>query len=147
MASLGILRQLSIFYSRQGRFDESERCVRKLLGAEPVSNDEYEEENRQTAQRTLQIIKEHKEEIAKPDQGGGCYIATACYGSYAAHEVIILRKYRDEKLLRNKIGELFVRLYYKYSPYFANRLKEHSVLNVAIKKYILDNIVKMIKTR
>lgn len=47
---------------------------------------------------------------------GGCYIATAVYGSYDCPEVWTLRRYRDEKLLNSTFGRLFVKVYYATSP-------------------------------
>ncbi len=48
--------------------------------------------------------------------GGGCFIATAAYGSYLDPHVQILRNFRDEYLLNNRPGRVFVRLYNHYSP-------------------------------
>lgn len=67
---------------------------------------------------------------AKPDEvkglldGKGCFIATAAYGSDMAPEVSQFRKFRSEVLVHSKIGREFVRLYYQYSPYWADRIKE-----------------------
>lgn len=47
---------------------------------------------------------------------GGCYIATAVYGSYDAPEVLVLRQWRDESLTRTAAGRGFIRLYYATSP-------------------------------
>lgn len=47
---------------------------------------------------------------------GGCYIATAVYGSYDCPEVWTLRRFRDEKLLETAPGRLFVKAYYTVSP-------------------------------
>jgi len=46
----------------------------------------------------------------------GCYIATAVYGSYDSSEVWILRKYRDNTLLKTFYGRIFVKFYYFISP-------------------------------
>ncbi len=47
---------------------------------------------------------------------GGCYVATAVYGSYDCPEVWTLRRYRDETLGSTWYGRLFIRLYYAISP-------------------------------
>ena len=48
--------------------------------------------------------------------GGGCYVATAVYGSYDCPEVWTLRRFRDEVLAETWYGRLFIRLYYAVSP-------------------------------
>lgn len=50
-------------------------------------------------------------------QSGGCYIATAVYGSYDCPEVWTLRRFRDNSLARTFIGRIFIRAYYFISPY------------------------------
>ena len=40
----------------------------------------------------------------------GCFIATVCYGSYNAPEVVVLRKFRDEVLSHSFAGKLFVKI-------------------------------------
>ena len=47
---------------------------------------------------------------------GGCYVATAVYGSYDCPQVWTLRRYRDFTLSKSWYGRLFVRTYYAISP-------------------------------
>lgn len=47
---------------------------------------------------------------------GGCYVATAVYGSYDCPEVWTLRRYRDYTLAETWFGRLFIFLYYAISP-------------------------------
>lgn len=47
---------------------------------------------------------------------GGCYIATAVYGSYDCPEVWTLRRFRDYKLAKSFSGRLFIKVYYTISP-------------------------------
>lgn len=47
---------------------------------------------------------------------GGCYVATAVYGSYDCPQVWTLRRYRDFTLAKSWYGRLFVRTYYAVSP-------------------------------
>ncbi|MBE6815377.1 MAG: hypothetical protein E7522_08030 [Ruminococcaceae bacterium] len=58
------------------------------------------------------------EEIDKKPTGnsGGCYVATAVYGSYDCPEVWTLRRYRDYTLAESWKGRAFIRTYYAISP-------------------------------
>ena len=47
---------------------------------------------------------------------GGCYIATAVYGSYDCPQVWTLRRYRDYTLAKTWYGRAFIRTYYTISP-------------------------------
>lgn len=47
---------------------------------------------------------------------GGCYVATAVYGSYDCPQVWTLRRYRDQFLSESLLGRAFIRLYYAVSP-------------------------------
>ncbi len=52
--------------------------------------------------------------------GGGCFIATAAFGSPLAKQVEILRVFRNQYLLTNYLGRKFVSFYYRHSPKLAN---------------------------
>ena len=47
---------------------------------------------------------------------GGCYVATAVYGSYDCPQVWTLRRFRDYTLAETWYGRLFIMLYYAISP-------------------------------
>lgn len=79
-------------------------------------------------------------------KNGGCYIATAVYGSYDAPEVMTLRRYRDETLLRSMPGRALVGTYYAMSPPLAARLKTAPLANRAVRR-VLDIVVKRVGTR
>lgn len=50
------------------------------------------------------------------EEGGGCYVATAVFGSYDCPEVWTLRRYRDYELAETWHGRLFIKAYYAISP-------------------------------
>jgi len=75
------------------------------------------------------------------DEGGGmwwwesnCFIATAAYGTPMTEEVKILSRFRDECLLTNPLGKIFVMTYYKISPPIADFIREHPVLKNVVRK-------------
>ena len=49
--------------------------------------------------------------ISTPPSSGGCYIATAVYGSYDCPQVWTLRRFRDFKLAKSLGGRIFIKLY------------------------------------
>ena len=73
----------------------------------------------------------------------GCYIATMAYGDYNHPQVMILRQFRDERLLTNWGGRLFVQFYYWISPKLVCLLKNHVRVNSLIRQ-LLDSIVSRI---
>jgi len=76
--------------------------------------------------------------------GGGCFIATAAYGSYLQKDVEFLRVFRDKYLLTNKLGKSFVDTYYHYSPPIANYIAQHDYLRTIV-RWILTGIIFIIK--
>lgn len=76
----------------------------------------------------LDDCPELKEELVRAEKkaSGGCYVATAVYGSYDCPQVWTLRRYRDDTLAKNWYGRAFIRTYYAVSPtivkWFGNTL-------------------------
>ena len=50
------------------------------------------------------------------ESSGGCYVATAVYGSYDCPQVWTLRRFRDYTLAETWYGRAFIRTYYAISP-------------------------------
>jgi len=75
--------------------------------------------------------------VDKSVGGGGCFIATAAYGSYLHPKVAELRSFRDRYLLSNAPGRLFVSLYYRLSPPVAQVIAEHEWMKGSVRLLLL----------
>jgi hypothetical protein len=67
-------------------------------------------------------------------QGGGCFVATAAYGSALQSELETLRRFRNERLIPAKVGDAFTRTYYANSPTVARRIRGSSLLRAFSRK-------------
>jgi hypothetical protein len=65
-----------------------------------------------------------------------CFIATAAYGSAAASDVLVLRSFRDDVLMKLSLGRGFVRLYERLSPSFAVQMRRRPMLRAAVRSCI-----------
>lgn len=68
--------------------------------------------------RDVEEAVQHAEMMEREEKksSGGCYVATAVYGSYDCPEVWTLRRYRDNTLASTWYGRAFIRTYYAISP-------------------------------
>ena len=65
------------------------------------------------------------------------------YGNYDHPQVIELRKYRDQVLLKNYFGKIFVKIYYSVSPHLVKKLKNQNKINKLITS-LLDKLIEKI---
>jgi len=65
------------------------------------------------------------------EAGDSCFIATAAYGSSMSEGVVVLRKLRDNVLVKNCLGKALVKSYYEISPALASYISNHQTLRTA----------------
>ena len=95
-----------------------------------------------TGEKKAAVIEEPVEEpVTVPqessEEGGGCLIATATYGSELAPQVQQLRELRDNQLLQTESGAAFMSsfndIYYSFSPIIADYERENPYFKEAVK--------------
>lgn len=79
------------------------------------------------------------EKSKKPiEQDNSCYVATLCYRSSNAKELIFYRNFRDNTLNKFLIGKWFIKTYYKLSPFLIRVLISRPKITALIKTLLLD---------
>ena len=75
--------------------------------------------------------------VAEQNEGGGCLIATAAFGSEMAPQVQFLREIRDNTVMNTQSGTAFMtgfnQFYYSFSPAVADLERENPVFKEAVK--------------
>ncbi len=74
----------------------------------------------------------------------GCYIATMVYGSYESPQVRVLRRFRDDVLLKSFVGSAFVKIYYLISPSLVEKTRKMTSVKSIIRS-ILDKVIVQLK--
>ena len=81
------------------------------------------------------MVKEVMEETT--EEGGGCLIATAAFGSELAPQVQQLRELRDNTILQTESGTAFMagfnQFYYSFSPVIADLERESPIFKEVVK--------------
>ena len=83
------------------------------------------------------ISMEEWKEQTNFNEGGGCLIATAAFGSEMAPQVQFLREIRDNTVMSTQSGATFMtgfnQFYYSFSPYVADYERENPVFKEVVK--------------
>ena len=93
-----------------------------------------------------EVEESHTEEVEESkvvtnleseENGGGCLIATAAYGSELSPQVQLLREIRDNQLLNTEAGTSFMNtfnnVYYSFSPAIADMQRESPLFKEVVK--------------
>lgn len=78
---------------------------------------------------------------APKESKGGCFIATAAYGSPLAEDVTILRAYRDEVLRGSNLGRRCISAYYYLSPPFARIIEKQDILRFLVRHLLAPAVI------
>jgi len=80
------------------------------------------------------------------ENGSWCFIATATMGSYDHPEVMELRKFRDNWLLKKPWGKTFTKYYYRYGSYSAKFIENNKLLKDISYYFIIKPLLFIVRT-
>ena len=109
----------AVQFANESDKKEARKCAKVLLDAGADANITDSKGvavyNKKTDPEIASMIKA-KFPTLEEGKSGGCYVATAVYGSYDCPEVWTLRRYRDNTLASTWYGRAFIKTYYAVSP-------------------------------
>jgi len=114
--------------------------VQEAVAEEEVMEEEVVEEVME--EEVVEEVMEEEETMmdeteVTEEEGGGCLIATATFGSELAPQVQQLRELRDNTILSTESGTAFMtgfnQFYYSFSPTIADMEREHPVFKEVMK--------------
>ncbi len=88
----------------------------------------------------------HRSSSHHSSSTGGCYVATAVYGSYDCPEVWTLRRFRDYHLKQSALGRLFIEAYYATSPTLVSWFGDRKAFQIPTRS-ILNAFVATLKRK
>jgi hypothetical protein len=98
-----------------------------------------------TMNDSYEINANFEDNSPSPPPSGGCFVATAAYGTPTAEQLDVLREFRDVVLLESTVGSQFVALYYQLSPPIADFISESSFLRTLVRELLVDPIVWVVE--
>lgn len=159
-----VLRRLSYEFSKGTALDERDFPLGDLAAGESVDVDIFVDEDLDAGFGDSSVQWSATVTAAEPDPApdnngaaggyniaglgsggsGGCFIATAAFGSYLDPQVVVLRRFRDQVLMRSAAGRAFVAWYYRVSPPLAGYIRDRAALR-ALARTALTPVVYAVK--
>lgn len=129
-------------YNLQGKYDE---VIALLLrrGADPGIVGDHGYSASQLAEFRGMSLSSRSLPRASVNKGG-CYVATAVYGSYDSPEVIVLRNFRDRSLAKTRLGRAAIATYYSFSPMLVRHVGKRRWFTALVRP-LLDVMVNFLQ--
>ena len=106
----------------------------------PIKPDETETLSLQSKLSQARVEMSNHNKDAKPK---GCFVLTACYGSYDAPTVIAFRSFRDQHLAQSKLGRNFISWYYTHGPKWAEVINDKPRVK-AVFRAVFNQLAKVL---
>lgn len=93
----------------------------------------------------IKVVTDRHGKVQSIYKSSDCFIATAVYGTPHCDKVLTLRDFRDNHLIKYKIGRVFINFYYTYSPSLAKIIEKKRILKKTLSLLIITPTIKIIE--
>lgn len=66
-----------------------------------------------------------------------CFVVSTCFSDHSHPTVLTFRRFRDEVLVRNRVGRAFIKHYYRFGPYAADWISDKPFFMSVCRKLLL----------
>ncbi len=119
---------------------EKEAMEKEAMEKEAMEKEAMEKEAMEKEAMEKEAMEKDDDKMMDKEEGGGCLIATAAYGSELAPQVQLLREIRDNTVMSTTSGTAFMsgfnQLYYSFSPIIADLERENPMFRDAVRAFI-----------
>ena len=137
--------------AKEGKIDTKPVIVEEI--PQEIAQQQKELKNTSTEETELEAVTKETITIEtttleeNSDDGGGCLIATATYGSEMAPQVQLLREIRDSKVMSTSFGSSFMtgfnQIYYSFSPTISDWERKNTVFQEGVRAFITPMILTL----
>jgi len=137
MVGLIVVEEIHSEAAEETHTEEAAEETHTEEAAEETHTEEAAEETHDDLSTLEETMQETSQETSSSEEGGGCLIATAAFGSEMAPQVQFLRELRDNTVLQTQSGTSFMtgfnQFYYSFSPAVADLERENPIFKEAVK--------------
>ncbi|MDH3385949.1 MAG: hypothetical protein OEL77_08050 [Nitrosopumilus sp.] len=123
---------------------ETAEATEEVLSETAEATEEVLSETAEATEDLASDITAGIEDATNEEEGGGCLIATAAYGTELAPQVQFLREIRDNIVMSTSSGASFMtgfnQIYYSFSPTIADMERENPIFQEAVRVFITPMI-------
>lgn len=132
------LIERSRYYSQLEIMESQVEAKTGVVDPTPAEVPKPEVEEQPSKEENQTVVEEKPELPQDTNQnGGGCLIATATFGTELASQVQMLREVRDTKVMSTKAGAMFLsgfnQFYYSFSPTIADWERQSPIFKEFVK--------------
>ncbi|MDH3278531.1 MAG: hypothetical protein OEM21_10595, partial [Nitrosopumilus sp.] len=148
--TLKIANQVSVSYEIpkdwdiEGAISDARDTTVEAISETAEATEEVLSETAEATEDLASDITAGIEDATNEEEGGGCLIATAAYGTELAPQVQFLREIRDNIVMSTSSGASFMtgfnQIYYSFSPTIADMERENPIFQEAVRVFITPMI-------